>query len=200
MKQQHLILIIALLSIVMFGWFFVSAENNNPKSLVGVITPSSSNNNDSFLQDPTSVNLRQLLYDASVLVPEVQPETVVVLKGEVTEYGSFGSSGSSPSGTIALGPAVLGTTDLIFTTIIVNTGGSGDFMYLAAFAPQNEVYNMVAYKGLGDRIRIDKFALLDPNTVEILYRVHGQSQAMAEEPNQKEVASFKYENGVFVRR
>lgn len=202
MKQTHLIAIIAILSVFMFGWFFVSGEMSSGRSLIGPLSPTPNAVQGTEEVDPTGAlgNLRQLLYSASVLVPEVSPETEVVLQGEVTEYGEFAGGGASPSGTIALGPAALGNTDLIFTTITVNTGGSGDFTYLAAFVPQETGYRMAAFYGLGDRIRIDKFSLSSSDTVEIEYRVHGETQPMAEEPSEIESGVFRYGHGVFVKQ
>ena len=195
MKTQHLIAIVALLTVIMLGWFFYKNQvtmQNSAKS----VTPSPSSgqavNSESDL-------LRGLLLDSAyVTIPEVQPETTVKLEGSVTEFGDFENDPEQLYGTVALGPDVLGDTTLIFAITGFNMGGSGDFIYVTAFVPGEGGYRGAAYESLGDRVQIDSFSS-NGNTVTVKYRVHGPDQAMAEDPTQAEELVLIYENGAFTQ-
>ena len=144
-----------------------------------------------------SVWLQGELMKGNILtIPEVTPATVISLKQKTTAYGDFENDKTKPFGTVTLGDILAGDTEHIFTTIAVNTGGTGENMYLVAFDSSPEGYKMTASVPLGDRVAVDSVTV-DGSTVMISYRDHGPQQAMAEEPSAKMEKKFSYMNGSF---
>lgn len=206
MKKEHIVILLALLTLVMLGWFYMRGAgmfslqgitpSPSPSSPVSSVSPST----DTMTVTPEQNGLRaQLLSAAYVEVPGVEPRTVVRLAGDVTEYGDFTNEPEEPFGDIALGPVVLGNQDLMFTTLTINTGGTGNFAYVVAFVPGSNGYQLSGYEGLEDRVIIESFSLSEGNIVTVDYLEHGPNQAMAERPNQKVNLKLRYENGKFTK-
>lgn len=207
MKKEHIIILLILLILVMLGWFYMRGAG---MFSLQVITPSPSPSGSASITPSPTTNIEtvapesnglraQLLSAAYVEVPGVEPRTVVRLAGDVTEYGDFTNEPEEPFGDIALGPVVLGSQDLMFTTLTINTGGTGNFTYVVAFVPGSNGYQVSGYEWLEDRVIVENFSLSEGNIVTVDYLQHGPNQAMAERPNQKVNLRLRYDEGKFTK-
>ena len=134
----------------------------------------------------------QILNGADVFDPENKPSRVYLNNGKAELVPGSGA-------TITLGERyiILGTTYI--TTATYNYGGSGSFVYLAAFDQRKQGgWHMADVLFLGDRVVVTDVRA-DGTTVRVDYLRHRQDQPMAESPSEKAARIVNYANGTLTQ-
>lgn len=159
--------------------------------------------NENTVPTGNEVILQKLMTAASVTIPET--DIAVVLGGKTTEYGDFGNDVAAPFGTVTFGdiampypyyPDETGGPDAV-TTLAINTGGSGEFVYLAVFTPGESMWQMVDMVGLGDRVDVKDLKVVGEE-ITVVYNEHDTGQAMADIPAKEVVRRFSVQNDKIV--
>lgn len=139
-----------------------------------------------------------LLENATLTIPDLQPETTVKLTGQTTEFRAPDAPTDMPGGTATVVGQVVGDDPTMYGIVAVNTGGSGEFFYVVAFEKENGEFVSKGSTPLGDRIQIQNFSFLEPNTIQVSYLMHGPDQAMIDAPAVGVTDVYTYENGSFI--
>lgn len=119
----------------------------------------------------SSVNENTLLKSVTMIIPDV--EASVTLKNGKAVFDIPHSVGE---GTIALLPQVTGKFEEGGTTHVagvfaVDSGGTGQFLYLITFSLVNEVLVQKASLFIGDRIEVSSLSMSDIASSQGLYRI-----------------------------
>lgn len=140
---------------------------------------------------------RALLSSATIVVPETT--TSVTLVNGFAEYPL--GEGLPLSGSVVLGDAILVTPTEVFATIVVNSGGTGNFIYLASFQQQVSALEFKSSAFLGDRIIVDGIAIntLNDNgsyTLDVAILDRKADEPMSVQPRVPRTLNFLIEDGL----
>lgn len=183
---------VALVLIVLgiLGWF---SYQNYFKS-AGTDDDTATTTTEDIISDTEA---RELLQSATLIVPETT--TSVTLKNGTAEF-SLGEGLPIP-GSVWLGEPMLVTRTDVFTTVVVNSGGTGNFVYLVSFAQDDGDLIFKSSAFLGDRIIVDGIAIneLQPDgsyTLDVAILDRKEDEAMAAAPTVPRTLNFLIEDSL----
>lgn len=186
--KNHNVAIVLAICLVLIVVGAYSFKSTNKKSMTDNKAPAKISANE-WLQG-------LLLSGNTITVPGVTPAMEIALQQKTTEFGDEENNNPDTmrQGTVTIGDILTGDQEHIFTTLAINTGGSGEFFYLVAFDSTDMGYKMTSSVPLDDRIVIEILSV-EGDVVSISYRTHGPDQAMVDNPNVQVEKKFKYMDG-----
>lgn len=137
----------------------------------------------------------------TIVVPDTNERIVVTLDqmAPINDYPMAdyeGSEDTSVRGTAVVLDdfAVIVDQQYVAAPLAVSFGGTGEGMYVALFDGDEHI---ATSEYLGDRVDVTGVRAIDGG-VEIAYDVHGEGQAMSEDPNTPQVTVLMVEAGMLV--
>jgi hypothetical protein len=141
----------------------------------------------------TGTVLERLSSSAVVKVPD-STFTVNFTSGQKTvQYGDNIKNPEAGFGTVTLGNSAAEVNGVIFTTLVVNYGGSGELFYLASFEQSGSNLVMTSSALLGDRIQLQTLSTSNQE-VRVEFMDHAPNQAMVEALTVAVKNTYTYEN------
>lgn len=188
-KEQNRNIYIGVAIVVILSGFLILKTKNDTAS-ENVISPA-------VIQttNPSSEDLMKGMY---ITVPETN-FTVNISKetGNTVSFGDVEKNPEAGFGSVTVLPeftAKVGGKNYI-TILAVNTGGSGEFFYLAYFEPEKDRFKMTGFAPLADRIKMTGVSA-SKDQITVNYMDHGPEQAMVDDPNVPVVKVYTVNNGV----
>ncbi len=145
----------------------------------------------------SDADARELLKSATVIVPETT--TTATLVNGTAEYPL--GEGLPLPGSVVLGDAMLVTPTDVFATLVVNSGGTGNFLYLASFRQEDGDLKFKSSAFLGDRIIIDGIVINELNsngsyTIDVAILDRETNEPMSVQPTVPRTLNFLIEDGL----
>ena len=144
----------------------------------------------------TSAAFSTLMTGMTIAVPDTNFTVHMSAEtGKTVEYGDFPNNPQDGYGTVTILPTFVAAFDKnqYIAIVAINSGGSGEMFYLAAFERRANGYFMTSAKQLGDRIQMKEIAVQN-GRIYVFYMDHGPTQAMVDAPNTPVKKQFVYKD------
>jgi hypothetical protein len=182
---------IVIIGLVLVGLFAILSANNTYQETGTTTVPTDT---------PTVTPIEATLpTQFTMTVPETDVSvTISPYTGNTVEYGDFEGNPQAGYGTVTMMPEFLVPFEGAYVgTFAVNSGGSGEMIYLGYFVQGEASYQLESSVMLGDRVDVTDF-MVNGSNIEVTYYEHGPDQAMADAPNIEVQAIYTVVDGQLV--